>query len=103
MSNVTFDFMPQASTVTSLLNACIAALPQMPEPEKTVMVQALREFENFGVPTLWSPSDADADESLGLTMEEKREVISRFLQDHRCNDADWCQIEKLGADVLSER
>lgn len=50
-----FNFLPQSSSVEGLLNSCMAALQYVPEPEKSVLAKAMREFENFGSPALWSP------------------------------------------------
>ena len=43
-----FNFMAQATSVDALLKAGIAALPHLPTPEKDALVNAMREFENFG-------------------------------------------------------
>ena len=49
-----FDFMAQNQIVENLLNACVAALAHLPEPEKFTMVEALKDFETFGAPVMWS-------------------------------------------------
>jgi len=98
-----FNFLPQSSSVEGLLNSCMAALQYVPEPEKSVLVKALREFENFGSPALWSPSDVDAGEEYGLTEGEKREAIGRFIEDYECKESDWMAIDGHARDVLAER
>lgn len=40
-----FQFLSQSSEVEALLNACIAALPHLPAPEKAVLETAMRKFE----------------------------------------------------------
>ena len=73
---MSFDFMEQTCIVKSLLNACLATLPHIPEPEKSVMVKALKEFETYGAPTMWSAIDVDPENTLGLDQDEKRQVIN---------------------------
>jgi hypothetical protein len=98
-----FDFMPQSSSVEGLLNACMAAMPHLPATEKGVLEKAMREFETFGSPALWSPSDVDNGDDLGLTDGEKREAIGRFIQDYECKESDWMAIDEHARDVLNER
>lgn len=98
-----FTFMSQSSSVEGLLNACMAALPRIPYPEKTVLVKAMREFENFGAPVLWSSSDVDSDDDYGLTEWEKREAIERFISGYECKESDWLAIDVHARDVKSER
>ena len=97
-----FKFMPQSASVNGLLNACIAAMPHLPSLEKDVLEKAMREFETYGVPVLWSAEDVD-DGDYGLTNGEKREAIARFIQDYECKDADWLVINGHARDVLAER
>lgn len=97
-----FNFMPQSATVSMLLNACVAAMPHLPSTEKDALEKALREFETFGVPVLWSADDAD-DGDYGLTKGEKREAIARFIQDYEVTDHDWMTIGRHARDVLAER
>ena len=98
-----FNFIPQAPAVEGLLNACLSALTYMPESEKSALIKAMREFENFGSPALWSSADVDTDEDYGLTEGEKREAIGRFIQGYECKEADWMPIEGHARDVLAER
>jgi hypothetical protein len=98
-----FNFLPQSSSVEGLLNSCMAALQYVPEPEKSVLAKAMREFENFGSPALWSPSDVDAGEEYGLTEGEKREAIGRFIENYECKESDWMAIDGHARDVLAER
>jgi hypothetical protein len=98
-----FNFMPQSSSVEDLLNACMAAMPHLPDPERTVLEKALREFENFGSPAFWSSSDVDNGDEMGLTEGEKRQAIARFIQDYECKESDWTAIDRHARDVLAER
>jgi len=98
-----FNFLPQSSSVESLLKSCMAALQHVPEPEKSDLVKAMREFENFGSTALWSASDVDNEGQYGLTEGEKREAIGRFIEGYECKDADWTAIDGHASDVLAAR
>lgn len=98
-----FDFLPQASSISSLLDACIKVLPSVPEQDKALLVAAMREFEECGTSILWSPMDIDQDEEFGLTDAEKREAISRFIRKQGCSDYDWMDIDKHTREVVAER
>lgn len=63
----------------------------------------MRNFEKYGVPTLWSSSDVDEDGEYGLTEGEKREAISRYIQGYECNESDRMNIDGHARDVLEER
>lgn len=98
-----FDFLEQAPIVQDLLNASVAALPRLPQAERDVLVTALRQFETFGVPTLWSPNDVMDVDDVELTHLEKRDAIGRFLENYEIRQQDWDAIESRANDVLSER
>ncbi len=98
-----FNFLPQSPAIERLLNACRSALAYLPESEKHTLVEAMREFEHFGSPALWSSVDVDADEAYDLSEGEKREAIGRFIQDYECKAADWMAIDAHARDVLAER
>lgn len=98
-----FDFLPQSASVDGLLKACLSALPYVPEPEKNALAQAMREFETFGSPALWSAADVDTAGDYSLTEEEKREAIGRFIQNYECKESDWMAIDGHARDVQSER
>jgi len=100
-SNEGFNFLPQCYVVERLLNACVAAIPNLPPRAKNELSQTLREFENFASPTLWGP--ADVDQEYGLTDEEKREVIARFVNRYACAPQDWDMIGALSNEVRTER
>ena len=101
MSHIHFDLLPQTAAVEGLLRSCMASLRYIPEPEKGVLIKAIREFETFGTPTAWSAGDVEDD--LGLTEAEKREAIGRFLDHYDCKQADWDAIELHAQAVLAER
>ena len=92
---MSFDFMEQTSVVSNLLNACLAALPYIPEPEKAVMIEALENFETFGVPIAWSEIDVDPEDTLGLSQDEKRHVIAEFIENYDCKESDWEDISRI--------
>jgi hypothetical protein len=98
-----FDFLPQSASINALLNACIAALPSLPEQEQNHLVAAMREFECCGSSVIWSSCDVDSDDAYGLTEVEKREAISRFIRGQECTDEDWAAIDSHARDVVSER
>lgn len=98
-----FGFMSQAPVVQALLNASVAALPRLPQPERDVLANALRRFENFGVPTLWAPNDVESVDGVELTLLEKREAVERFLEDYSLSQQDWNALESSARDVLRER
>ncbi|HHK5646410.1 hypothetical protein [Serratia nevei] len=98
-----FDFLPQASSIRTLLDVCIKVLPSVPEQDKALLVAAMREFEECGTSILWSPMDIDQDEEFGLTDAEKREAISRFISKQGCSDYDWMDIDKHTREVVAER
>lgn len=98
-----FKFLPQSSAVNDLLNSCLAVLPCVSEPEKSALVTAMREFETFGCPSLWSASDVDGENEYELTEGEKRDAIARFIEQYECKESDWMAIDGHARDVLSER
>ena len=98
-----FSFLPQSPAIERLLNACQSALAYLPESEKHTLIAAMREFEHFGSPALWSSADVDTDEAYDLSEGEKREAIGRFIQGYACKTADWMAIEAHARDVLAER
>jgi len=98
-----YNFFPQSSSVQGLLNACLAILPLVQEPEKSVLINAMREFELFGCPTLWSASDVDSEDTHGLTEGEKRDAICRFLEGYDLKEQDWIAIDGYARGVLAER
>lgn len=98
-----FNFLPQSSAVERLLNACRAMLTYLPASETIILVAAMREFENFGAPVLWSAADVDTDEVYGLSEGEKREAMGRFIQGYECKESDWLVIDGHARDVLAER
>lgn len=97
-----FNFLPQSHSIESLLKACKSALPYVPEPEKGALVQAMREFETFGGPTLWSAADVEAQEEMPLTAGERREALCRFLQNYERKESDW-MLDMHARSVLTER
>lgn len=99
----TFNFLPQAAPVEGLLNACLAALPHLPAPEKAVLVTAMREFEARGVALMWSPADVDEDDEYELTDKEARGAISQFLAGSAPSEADRMAIDTCAREVLAER
>lgn len=101
MSNETFNFMDQNSRIEDLLQACVAALPHLPEPQKETLIKELRGFEKSGAPMMWSSDDVD--DARGLTENEKCEAIGRFIQECTCRDSDWEDIERHARDVLEQR
>lgn len=101
MSFTPFNFLPQTDGVQGLLNSCLAALPHIPEPEKGVMISALREFEVFTAPTMWSAQDVDDD--FGLTDEEKVQCIAMYSESYKCQQSDWNAIEECARQILRER
>lgn len=104
MTQKTFDIMPQTSCVEGLINACIASLPHLPEPEKGAMIKALEEFETFTVPTAWSAEDVVEEiDDQQLTQDEKIRAIAYFSESYECKQIDWDKIEQCARDVLSER
>ena len=103
MSNVTFNFLSQCYSVDVLLKACVEALPFIPESQNETLVKALRDFEESGAVTLWSVSDVDDEDEHGLTESEKRDAISRFIDDGKCTETDWMNIEYHRNAVLAER
>lgn len=103
MTTQPFDFLSQADTVQDLLNACIAALPFLPKDEKEVMIRSMKEFEQYGSPTLWSPNDVDANDEYALTEGEKREAICRFIDGYECQESDWMAIDTHARNVREER
>lgn len=98
-----FNFLPQSASINTLLNACVAALPSLPEQLQNHLVTAMREFEDCGTSVLWSPSDVDTEVAYGLTEAEKREAVSRFIRGQECTDEDWAAIDSHARDVVSER
>jgi len=98
-----FNFMDQASRIEVLLKASMAALPHLPTTEKLALEFSMREFETFGAPALWSPSDVDGTGDLGLTDSEKREAIGRFIQGYEIKESDWIAIYGHAKGVLAER
>ena len=99
MNQSLFNFMPQCQAVEDLLNACLAVLPYALAPERAVLTQALKEFEMFGVPTMWSANDVPEE----LTLGERRKVIEWFISDYECKDSDWTAIGRHAQAVLAER
>ncbi len=98
-----FDFLPQPSPVVRLLDTCIKVIPCLPEKEKLLLIKYVREFNDCGSYIVWSPMDVDQDDKYGLTAEEKREAISRFISNQGCSDSDWIDIDKYAREVVSER
>lgn len=98
-----FDFLPQASSIRTLLDACIKVLPSVPEQDKALLVAAMREFEECGTTILWSIMDVDEKDDHGLTDEEKRETITRFIKGQECSDFDWTDIDMYAREVVDER
>lgn len=98
-----FDFLPQSASINTLLSACIAALPSLPEQVQNNLEVAMREFEGCGTSVLWSPSDVDTEDAYGLSDAEKREVISRYIRGQECTEEDWAVIDSHARDVVSDR
>lgn len=98
-----FNFLPQSASINTLLNACVAALPSLPEQLQNNLEAAMREFEGCGTSVLWSPSDVDTEDAYGLSEAEKREAISRFIRGQECTDEDWAAIDSHARDVVSDR
>ncbi len=98
-----FDFLPQASSIRTLLDACIKVLPSVPEQDKALLVAAMRQFEECGTSILWSIMDVDEKDDHGLTDEEKRETITRFIKGQECSDFDWTDIDMYAREVVAER
>lgn len=98
-----FNFIAQHPRVEELLQLCEMVLKYVPESEKGPLISAMREFENFGVPTLWSAADVDKGNEFGLTEDEKREVICRFIDDYECKESDWSAIGQHACNVQAER
>lgn len=99
-----FNFMEQTARVETLLKACVEALPHIVSAEASGQMEAaLREFERFGAPTLWSASDADSSSEYGLTPGERREAVGRFIQEYELHETDWMALDKCARDVLEER
>ena len=98
-----FDFMAQNQIVENLLNACVAALAHLPEPEKFTMVEALKDFETFGAPVMWSHYDLDPGDELELSQDEKRQVIEEFIESYECKDADWNDISGRAKDFSASK
>lgn len=98
------DFLSQSEPVERLLNTCLSVIPSLSEKEKLLLVDAMREF-NDGCSSciVWSPMDVDLHDMYGLTEEEKREAISRFVRGQECSDFDWTDIDMHASDVVSER
>ena len=99
MNQSLFNFMPQCQAVKDLLNACLAVLPHAPAPERAALTQALKEFETFGAPTMWSADDV----TKNLTPGERRKAIEWFIADYECKDSDWIAIGQHADAVLAER
>jgi len=98
-----FNFMVQSDEVEKLLLQAQALVERLPAEETENLVTAMRVFEKYGVPTLWSPDDADPDGSLGLTEDEKRSVICNFIDGYERAEDDWLVIKNIGNLVRSGR
>lgn len=94
-----FKFAAQHKRIDALLTAAVSALPHLPEAEKTKLSTALKEFETFSCPVLWSARDVAG----ALTSGERDEVLGRFVDDYDCKQSDWDELSKLADEVLSER
>ncbi len=97
-----FDFLEQHHLIDDLLNVCCDTMPHLPPVLWARMMAAMSPFMVFAVPVLWGLGDADQD-NLGLTNEEKAEVLRRFVCTYECNEADWEALRQISQDVLRER
>lgn len=98
-----FEFLPQHSMVEDILSACVVACLRLGGEEARALEKAMRPFENFACPVLWSPNDVDDDGELGLTDAEKASVICKFITSYEIKEADWLQLETISRDEVDYR
>ena len=98
-----YKFLPQSAHVEALIKAAVAALPHLPRPDKSLMEDALAEFETIVAPTTWSVHDIDMDDEYSLSKDEKLEVLKRFKRKYSCAESDWLWLNELSQEVAKER
>lgn len=99
-----FAFLPQCDIVDNLLKACVGLLATSPESApRDHLIDALRLFEVYVAATMWGLDDVDQCKSLGLSADEKREAVGRFVESYMCADADWTALDLHARRVAAER
>jgi len=98
-----FNFRWQCGPVSCLLSVCVALFPELSAESARTLEEALREFEDFGVPSALSIADVDTDDEHGLSEDQKRVVVDRFVKrSSDGSDDDAIMLAMIVEEVVGE-